>query len=80
MKDIAPLDRNGEPLETRFGVRLPPRVSMLEIASIVDSDARSDHTREDIHKQGDIDEVSFQADISDITDPDLIASGDLKRL
>ena len=41
---------------------------------------RSYHTRADIHEQSDIDEVSFQAHISDIADPDLIASTDLKRL
>jgi|GEM_PF-1490341 len=38
------------------------------------------HTREGIHEQSDRDEVSFQAHISDIADPDLVASGDFKGL
>ena len=40
----------------------------------------SDHAREDIHEQREIDEASLETHISNIADPDLIASTDLKRL
>ena len=40
----------------------------------------SDHTREDIHEQSDIDEASLEADVGNIADPDLIASADVKVL
>ena len=36
------------------------------------------HSREDIHEHGDIDEMFFQTDVGNITDPDLIASRDIK--
>ena len=38
------------------------------------------HASEDIHEQTNIDEVSFESNISDIANPDVIASGDLKGL
>ena len=38
------------------------------------------HSGEDIHEQSDIDEVSLESDISNIANPDLIASTDIKRL
>lgn len=38
----------------------------------------SDHAHEDIHKKTNIDEVSLETDIGNITHPDLITSGDLK--
>ena len=38
------------------------------------------HTREDIHDPCDIDEVSFESHISDIANPDVIASGDFNGL
>ena len=41
---------------------------------------RSYHASEDIHEQRDIDEVSFELNISDIANPDLITSRDLKVL
>ena len=36
------------------------------------------HSREDIHEHSDINEMSFQTDVGNITDPDLIASVDVK--
>ena len=38
------------------------------------------HASEDIHEQTNIDKVSLESNISDIANPDLIASGDLKGL
>ena len=38
----------------------------------------SNHAREDIHEQSDIDEASVEADVGDIADPDLIATTDIK--
>ena len=38
----------------------------------------SDHAREDIHKQSNIDEVSFETDVGNIAHPDLITSEDVK--
>ena len=40
----------------------------------------SDHSGEDVHKHGDIDETSFETDVGNIADPDLIRSKDLKTL
>ena len=40
----------------------------------------SNHSSEDIHEHGDIDEVSFQTDVGNITDPDLIPAADVKIL
>ena len=40
----------------------------------------SNHAREDIHEQSDIDEAVLEVDVGDIAHPDLIASTDLKRL
>ena len=41
---------------------------------------RSYHADEDIHEKREIDEVSLESDVSNIADPDLIASTDLKGL
>ena len=38
------------------------------------------HSGEDIHEQSDIDEVSLEADVCNIANPDLIAARDVKRL
>ena len=38
------------------------------------------HASEDIHEHCDIDEMSFQTDIGNITNPDLIASTDVKMI
>ena len=40
----------------------------------------SDHVSEGIHKQANIDEASFESDISHIANPDLITSKDVKVL
>lgn len=53
-------------------------VSTSEIVLSTDWYASSDHVREDIHKQTNVDEVSLDTDIGNIAHPDLITSGDLK--
>ena len=40
----------------------------------------SDHARKNIHEERDIDEASVEADVGNITDPDLITSTDVKVL
>ena len=40
----------------------------------------SNHAREDIHEQSDIDEAVLEADVGDIAYPDLITSTDLRGL
>ena len=40
----------------------------------------SDHASKNIHEQRNIDEASVEPDVGNITDPDLIASADVKGL
>ena len=40
----------------------------------------SDHARKNIHEETNIDEATLESDVGNITDPDLIASADVKVL
>ena len=40
----------------------------------------SDHARKNVHEHANIDEASLEPDVGNITDPDLIASADVKVL
>ena len=53
---------------------------MSEFGSSVDRGSPSNHTCEDIHEHSDRDEAAVEADVGDITDPDLIWMRDLKGL